>query len=57
MSSHDDHFRRRVSDIKLLDHCRRIRSQEELLDVILDDFVHSKGTVGCLGSVAELSDR
>ena len=45
-----------LTAMKLIDHSRCVWGQEELLDVILDDFVHSKGAVSCLDSVAELSD-
>ena len=54
--SHDNHFRGWVTDIELLDHRRRVGGKEELLDVVLHDFVHAKGPVRGFGSVAEFFD-
>ena len=50
---HDDHFSGGMLDVEFSNHCRRVRSEENLLNVVLDDFVHSIGTVRSLHRVAQ----
>ena len=54
MCGHNNHFRGGVFDLKFTDHRGRVRRQEQFLNVILDDFVHSKWPIRCFYCISQI---